>query len=372
MRPKLANDAIGSVAVFLAFIFGITALNVLTPTKDTSVYERRALAQFPTVSVENVLSGGFAHDFGVFAQDQAAYRDEMRFVKSAVERTVFQKVTNNGVYPIGDRVYDQFHGIRDDYVSAAGRRMNEILAAVQPASAYLSLVPTKAQGLQDDRYLLSDQHAVADPLRDSVQADYVDLLWLADAGPGVRYYGADPHWTTSGAIDAYGALARGMGLDPVTGYRFEQFTDTYVGSEYGKAASWSVPLDTIELAHNDVIDGMSICRIETADRTVCHDSVYVPTPPESLDDYDVFLGGLAPIVEITNPAAPAGSHLVMFKDSYAHAVAPFLAQHYRTTTLVDLRYVERQYVLDNVDFDGADVLFLYSTSVINTDSRAVN
>lgn len=372
MRPKPPSEAIVSVAVFLTFIFGITALNVLTPTKETSVYERRTLAQFPAVSAESVLSGDFASGFGGYAQDQAAYRDEMRFVKSAFERNVFGKVTNNGVYPIGPRVSDQFYGIRDDYVRAAGKRMNEIIASIEPASVSLSLIPTKAQSLQDERYLRTDQHGVADPLRDAVGATYIDLFGLADAGHEARYYGADPHWTTAGAIDAYEAIARAMGLEPVTGYRLDRLTDTYVGSEYGKAASWAVPLDTIDLAHNDVIDGMSICRIETADRTICHDSVYVPKAPQSLDDYDVFLGGLAPIIEITNPAAPAGSHLVLFKDSYAHAVAPFLAQHYRTTTLVDLRYVQRQYVLDRVDFAGADVLFLYSTSVINTDSRALN
>lgn len=372
MRSTLSNDAFPSVAVFLVFIFGITALNVLTPTKDVSVYERRELAQFPTVTVETVLSGDFARDYGVFVQDQAAYRDELRFVKSAVERNVFRKVENNGVYPIGSRVYDKFYGINDGYVRAAGRRMNEIVASIEPAAVYLSLIPTKAQGLEDERYLRSDQHAIADALRDGVDATYVDLMDLADAGHDERYYGADPHWTTEGAIRAYETVAGAMGLEPVEGYRYDPLTDAYVGSEYGKAASWSVPLDTITLAHNDVIDGMTICRVETADRTACHDSVYVPPDPETIDLYDVFLGGLAPVIEITNNAAPAGSHLVVFKDSYAHAIAPFLAQHYRTTTLVDLRYVQRQYVLDYVDFDRADVLFLYSTSVINTDSRALN
>ena len=67
-----------------------------------------------------------------------------------------------------------------------------------------------------------------------------------------------------------------------------------------------------------------------------------------------------------------GEELVIFKDSYAHAIAPFLAQHYRKVSLVDLRYVQRQWVLENVDFEGATTLFLYSTSVLNTDPRALN
>jgi hypothetical protein len=34
--------------------------------------------------------------------------------------------------------------------------------------------------------------------------------------------------------------------------------------------------------------------------------------------------------------------------------------------------VQRAWVLDNVDFEGATTLFLYSTSVLNTDPRALN
>ena len=44
---------------------------------------------------------------------------------------------------------------------------------------------------------------------------------------------------------------------------------------------------------------------------------------------------------VTNERAETDGELVIFKDSYAHAVAPFLAQHFRTVTLVDLRYVQR-------------------------------
>ena len=63
---------------------------------------------------------------------------------------------------------------------------------------------------------------------------------------------------------------------------------------------------------------------------------------------------------------------MIFKDSYAHAIAPVLAQHYRKVTLFDLRYMRRSVVLDNFDLDGKTVLFLYSTSVLNTDSQIVN
>jgi hypothetical protein len=372
MRDTVRSPHLPSVLVFLIFVFGFTALNLLAPTKGVSTLERRELAQRPRLTVESVISGQFMEDYASFIRDQAALRDELRFLKSSVERGVLRKVENNGVYVVGDRVYDKFYGIREPLAVTAAQRMNEIIASIQGRRAFLSVIPTKAQGLEGDGYLLSDQGWIADALRDTVDATYLDLMDLAAAGTETRYYGADPHWTTEGAIRAYEIVALGLGFTPVTDYRFETLSDTYVGSEYGKAAAWTIPLDTIELAHNEALDGMTVCREETADRIVCGDSVYVPPTVDTVDLYDVFLGGLAPIIVITNDAAPSDDELVIFKDSYAHAIAPLLAQHYRKVTLVDLRYVQRQYVMDHVDFGAATVLFLYSTSVVNTDPRLLN
>jgi len=381
MRDSLRSPFLPSTLVFLVFIFGFTLLNLLTPSRDVSVTERRTLAQRPQLTVDSVMSGEFASAYSTYMQDQAALREPLRFLKSSVQRKVLRNPENNGVYVIDGFVVDKFYGIEERRVDTAGRRMNEIIADVRPSAAYLAVIPTKAQALVDGaltdapahgKYLLSDQNVIIDHLRRTVDASYIDLSTLADENVRSRYYRTDPHLTTRGAIDAYETLARGLNLDPVTTVGFEPLTDRFIGSEYGRAAAWSVPLDTIELAHDPTIDGMTLCRQESADHTDCSPSVYVLPTADTVDQYDVFLGGLAPIIEITNDRAPAGTKLVIFKDSYAHAIAPFLAQHYRRVTLVDLRYVQRAYVLDHVDFSNATVLFLYSTSVINTDPRALN
>ena len=50
----------------------------------------------------------------------------------------------------------------------------------------------------------------------------------------------------------------------------------------------------------------------------------------------------------------------MFKDSYAHSLAPFLAQHYSKITLVDLRYLVTSFenYVDLSEYDQA--LFCYN------------
>lgn len=368
----MRNQHLPAVGAFTAFIFGVAILNLLNPSDDLSTLERRDLAQFPTITTQRLLDGDVTHDYALYMQDQAAFRDQLRFVKSFIERGLFLKDENNGVYVVDNLIYDKFFGIEHHLIDRAAERLNEIAASIDSSQLYLSVIPTKAQMLDSDRYLLSDQSEIADTLSSTIDATYIDLMGLATPGNEHLYYATDPHWTTAGAIDAYQTLASAMGLDPILDYQLEVATTSYIGSEYGRAASWRIPKDTIHLAHNDALDGMSICRFRTLEETDCYDSVYVELPDENLDRYDIFLGGLAPIIVITNPQASPGTELVIFKDSYAHALAPFLAQHFSQVTLVDLRYVQRQLILDNVNFEGATTLFLYSTSVLNTDPRIVN
>jgi hypothetical protein len=205
-----------------------------------------------------------------------------------------------------------------------------------------------------------------------VDASYIDLMDLLMEGDPDLYYTTDHHWTTQGAIQAYEALVAAMGYEPVEGYDFEQITDSYVGSNYGKAALRSIEKDSIDLAHNPYLDHLRVCRYETADTFECFDSVYFREMASGLDPYDVFLGGAGPVIVIENDRVQGNGELVVFKDSYAHALAPFLTQHFSRVTLIDLRYARREYILDHFDLSGQTVLFLYSTTILNTDPQILN
>ena len=47
---------------------------------------------------------------------------------------------------------------------------------------------------------------------------------------------------------------------------------------------------------------------------------------------------------------------------------PLLIADYKTVTVVDIRYVASSFLPQLVEFHGQDVLFLYSTSVLNNSS----
>ena len=62
---------------------------------------------------------------------------------------------------------------------------------------------------------------------------------------------------------------------------------------------------------------------------------------EGKDKYSYFLDGNHGLVEIQNSTAPLEQKekkLLIVRDSFAHSIAPFVANHFGTTYLVDLRY----------------------------------
>ena len=80
----------------------------------------------------------------------------------------------------------------------------------------------------------------------------------------------------------------------------------------------------------------------------------------------MFLSGAQPLITVEHPAGEAGRELVIFRDSYGSSLAPLLLQSYSKVTLVDIRYMSPDQVGDYVTFQNQDVLFLYSTLILNS------
>ena len=85
----------------------------------------------------------------------------------------------------------------------------------------------------------------------------------------------------------------------------------------------------------------------------------------SRDPYEMFLSGNQPIVKVKNELNTSGKKLVMFRDSFGCSLAPLFIDGYSEITLVDLRYVPSGMLADHVDFEDADILFIYSTMMLN-------
>ena len=73
------------------------------------------------------------------------------------------------------------------------------------------------------------------------------------------------------------------------------------------------------------------------------------------------------MLSVENPEGQTGRELILFRDSFGSSLAPLLLGAYDRITLIDLRYIASPYLEQFVQFrEGQDVLFLYSTSLLNS------
>jgi hypothetical protein len=92
-------------------------------------------------------------------------------------------------------------------------------------------------------------------------------------------------------------------------------------------------------------------------------SVYFDEYLSKKDKYSFFLGPVKQVVTV-HTASDSGKSLVIFKDSYAHCLAPMLFADYGRITLVDLRWYKSDDYGADLELESFDdVLFLYSADI---------
>ena len=152
-----------------------------------------------------------------------------------------------------------------------------------------------------------------------------------------------------------------MGASLPTEYETVDVSSTFRGVYAGQ---YALPVEPDALCYlaNDTIRALRVYDYETSAEI----PVYDLTLAAGRDGYEMFLGGTKALLTLENPGAETDRELVLFRDSFGSSMAPLLAQGYAKVTVVDILYMASALVARFVDLSQADdVLFLYSTSVLN-------
>jgi hypothetical protein len=158
-------------------------------------------------------------------------------------------------------------------------------------------------------------------------------------------------------------LCASLGVRPFESLTQTQLERPFYGVYYGQAALPMEP-ESLYVMENALLSDCKVYDHETGTYT----DIYNMAMLESKDLYDVFLSGAKSLLTIENPNAETDRELIVFRDSFGSSIVPLLVRDYAKVTLVDIRYLSSQ-VLDRfVEFDGQDVLFLYSTLVLNNSN----
>lgn len=355
---------IAVLIVFCLIIGGTSLWSIAESDKDISSWERRKLQQFPDVSWSNFQSGKFMEDFESYLSDQFPMRDMFRRLKAKIHFDLLQQKDNSGIY------------LAEGHASKLDPLMNEKLVQNftdkitslynsyiegTDCKAYFSIIPDKNYFLAEKNGYPSLDYKGLFRIVDSnlsymTKIDIADLLSIED------YYTTDTHWRQEKITDVAEKIRSGMGMDNGITYEEKSIGDFY-GVYYGQSA---LDLDSDEIRYltNKEIESCTVFNGETQRET----KVYDMDKLESMDLYDIYLSGAVAFMEITNPNAKTGRELVVFRDSFGSSITPLLLSGYEKVTLIDTRYIMPELIGEYIDFESQDVLFIYSTLLINSSN----
>ena len=339
-----------------------------------SMAERRELAQKPALTWESVMDRSFMEKFDDYSLDQFPLRDSFRQIKSLTHYYGLMQKDNHDIYIADGYAAKQEYPLHQDSVDRAANRFSmvyRLLLKGNTDNIYMAVVPDKGYYLAEDAGQLAMDY---DQLMATMEAamPWATHIDLTDSLSAESYYRTDTHWRQEKLTDAAKVICQSMGVTAAdaSSYTVETLERPFYGVYYGQAA---LPMegDTMYLLHSDVLDGCTTyvgdwdVKTNTPVYQQLYKGVYDRQRLEGEDMYEAYLSGIQSILRIENPSAKTDRELIVFRDSFGSSIVPLLMQDYAVVTVIDIREIDAMTLRAfNINW-SADVLFLFSTLVLN-------
>ena len=409
-----------TIGVFFLILMSGGLLFIATPKEKISVDEKRELAQMPEVSREAIFQGTYFKNIDSYVSDNFIFRKHLTemaaFMKSfrgkpmddievvdqekkpvinpevsaldknklkaqlAPDQLVKDKVDNDPYENIESVIIYkgraiQMIGMSENNMRLLSKVINEykeefgksvkIYFMAFPIGADFYL-PTKiTRGTQKERILIDYMHSQLS--EDIVKIDVYNAL--VPHQDEYIYFNTDHHWTGLGAYYAFDAFTKVAQLEPLPLSNLtKKVIPNYLGSLYQRTESTALK------ASGDTVEYFKIPNVTTSriynniNDSGTAASLYAEYARGSLG-YGVFLGGDFPLMKITSDVKN-GQKVLIIKDSYGNAFAPYLASRYEETYIIDYRYFNgniKKLIQDN---GIQSIIFAHNTYVIQSSYTA--
>lgn len=360
---KLKNFMV--IAAFAVIMFGISGFLFFGNAEDFSLSERRALAQMPEISLEGFKTGKFMSEFDEFTADQLPLRDSFRTLKAYAAKYLFGQTDNNDIYVYNGYAAKMEAVENEESAVNAAEKIKEIYdlyLAGSNGKLRFSVIPDKNCYLAEKSgHLTVDPQFFADKISEvNPQIAYVDISDLLDE---TDFYFTDTHWRQEKILDVAERIAGEFGIMLSGKYEEKTLEVPFCGVYCGQSA---LPLEAEEIRYlsNAELESCRVFDYQNNRESV----VYDMEKASGKDPYEMFLSGPISLMTIENPNAETEKELVVFRDSFGSSLAPLLAEGYSKITLVDTRYIQPEIIGKWIDFSECDVLFIYSTLVLNNSN----
>lgn len=354
------------VALAAAFILGFAASELFMGDKAYSSAERRTLANMPSVNVSSLVSGKYMSDFESFSLDQAPGRDILRSVKAYIAKYLFGIKDNHGVFSYNGYVSQLNYPVKEDKTNITLSKLQQVYKSYikgTDCKIYLSVIPDKNRFIAEETTIPAiDYAAYTDYVKKNLPfTEYIDIFPLLELSD---YYCTDQHWKQTSVTDVAELLCNSMGTEYIGGSYVENTLNAPFFGAYVGQSALSFEADTISYLTSPALDSCIVTSYDTGSAKPSF--VYDMVRAEGRDPYEMFLGGSDALITIENPYNESGKKLIIFRDSFASSLVPLMVESYSEITLVDLRYIRPELLGKFVEFENQDVLYLYSTLILNS------
>lgn len=361
MSDNTKNIVVTTIFILLLSVFFL--VNLLKPDTEISITERRKLAKFPNINVKSMLDSSFSEQFEKYTTDQIVNREKFRKLKALLEFNFFRKKDNNEIYMYENSIIKIEYPLNEKSILNASKKLNQIQKNyLKDMKCYYAIIPDKNYFTDKEKYISMDYERLQEIMNQNIQnMEYInifDCLQLKD------YYVTDIHWKQENLQKVVDKISNKMGFSNrlTTSYQKKQIID-FKGI-YAEEIPLKDDKDEICILTNEIIENAKVYNYEDRKETEVYDIEKI----NSNDKYDIFLSGSTPLITIINPNAMTNKELIVFRDSFASSLIPLFIEGYNKITLIDIRYMKIGEIEKYIKLENQEVLFLYSTLVLNNSS----
>lgn len=383
---KMKDIIVVFTAVAVLGILTITAW--LKPADSYSDSERRELEQAPALTVDSFWDGSFMEDFEAYTVDQFPMRTGFRQLKNLTAKYAFGQLDVHDIYVYEGYFSQMEYPLKEDSLARAAKVFqaiyDEYLAGTE-VKTYFSMIPDKNYFMAEESgHLSMDYNELYEYMKEHTEyMEYIDITELLELED---YYKTDTHWRQEKIQDVAKKLLMTMDKEAIVDKNADLITGTndnrqgndlsdasfnlaYVEKSleepfYGVYAGQSgLPAEGEELIYLNH-ENFKNCIVYNYEDNI-ETEIYDMEKAVGKDPYEMFLSGSISLLTIENPEATTEKELIMFRDSFGSSLAPLLVEGYAKITLVDIRYLSSAFLENWITFNNQDVLFIYSTQVLN-------
>ncbi len=342
------------VIIFIIYIFTFSILGIVLKDEVVSISERRKLKTFPNFEY----TSEYVTNLDKYFLDHFPFRDNFRSIKAMLNYKIFRKLDNNGIYLKDNYIFKSNYPTNKKSIDNFINKTNEIKKDFNVNNnIYMLIVPDKNYYLKDKNFLQIDYNYIYNEIN-KLNFNNIDIRNIMNLDD---YYETDTHWKQENLNKVVKEITNKMNLKYENINYKKNIYNNFYGVYYGESAIDRKP-EKLTYLTNEVIDKAKVYYLENSKLN----KVYDENNLKDLDSYDIYLDGASSYIEIDNEYSTSDKELIIFRDSFGSSLAPLLINYYKKITIIDNRYIDSDNYLKYVKFDKQDILFVYSTLIINT------